>query len=168
MFSLPTKKPGWPEAQIEAFGDTWTWDHETERQYITLIHGAAPSKVADAISAMHGLLGPSDVLAYLVMMTPRLVELNRVLKPTGSLYLHCDSTASHYLKLILDAVFGPENFVNEIIWKRSSAHSDSKQGSAHYGRISDTILSTRRLENARGIRSVSPMMKTMSIAIIVV
>ena len=128
------------EAQIEAFGDTWTWDYETEQQYIALIHGAAPSKVADAISAMYGLLGPSDVLAYLVMMTPRLVELNRVLKPTGSLYLHCDPTASHYLKLILDASFGPENFVNEIIWKRSSAHSDGKQGSAHYGRVSDTIL----------------------------
>ena len=135
------------EAQIEAFDDTWTWDHETEQQYIALIHGAAPSKVADAISAMHGLLGPSDVLAYLVMMTPRLVELNRVLKPTGSLYLHCDPTASHYLKLILDAVFGPENFVNEIIWKRSSAHSDSKQGSAHYGRVSDTILFYSKTRN---------------------
>lgn len=74
------------------------------------------------------------------MMAVRLVELHRVLKPTGSLYLHCDPTASHYLKLVLDAVFGPEKFVNEIIWKRSHAHSDARQGAKHFGRLSDTIL----------------------------
>ncbi len=73
--------------------------------------------------AFRTLLGESDMLAYLSMMAPRLVELHRVLKPTGSIYLHCDPTASHYLKLLLDAVFGPENFLNEIIWKRTTAHN---------------------------------------------
>ncbi|MGH8932836.1 MAG: DNA methyltransferase [Egibacteraceae bacterium] len=127
-------------AQIEAFDDTWMWSQEAEAEYREMLSGRVPAKVADAIIALRGLLGENDVLAYLVMMTPRLVELHRVLKPTGSLYLHCDPTASHYLKLMLDAVFGPTSFVNEITWKRSSAHSDAKQGSKHYGRISDTIL----------------------------
>lgn len=126
-------------AQIEAFGDTWTWSQETEELYQG-VQTSAPHRVADALEAMRKLLGDNDVLAYLVMMTARLVELHRVLKPTGSLYLHCDSTASHYLKLILDAIFSPERFVNEILWKRSSAHSDAKQGSRHYGRVSDTLL----------------------------
>ncbi|MEJ7705786.1 MAG: DNA methyltransferase [Nocardioidaceae bacterium] len=85
---------------------------------------------------MRRLLGDNDVLAYLVMMTARLIELRRVLKPTGSLYLHCDPTASHYLKIILDAIFGPENFRNEIIWRRTSAHSSAKK----YGPIHDVIL----------------------------
>lgn len=80
------------------------------------------------------------MLAYLSMMAPRLVELHRVLKPTGSLYLHCDPTASHYLKLLLDAVFGPKNFVNEIVWKRQTAHSDAAQGAKHYGRLQDVLL----------------------------
>jgi site-specific DNA-methyltransferase (adenine-specific) len=82
----------------------------------------------------------SDLMAYLVMMTVRLIELHRILKTTGSLYLHCDSSASHYLKIILDSVFGPQSFRNEIIWKRSSAHNDGKQGARHFGRITDTIL----------------------------
>jgi site-specific DNA-methyltransferase (adenine-specific) len=89
---------------------------------------------------MRAFLGDNDMMAYLAMMAIRLIELHRVLKPTGSLYLHCDPTASHYLKLLLDGVFGPRGFVNEIIWKRSHAHSDSSQGSKHYGRVSDTIL----------------------------
>jgi hypothetical protein len=76
------------------------------------------------------------MMAYLAMMAPRLVELRRVLKSTGSLYLHCDPTASHYLKLLCDAILGKDNFRNEIIWKRANAHNDPKR----YGRISDTIL----------------------------
>lgn len=126
-------------AQIEAFGDTWTWSHETEALYQELVSSAS-LRVADALEAMRKLLGDNDVLAYLVMMAARLIELHRVLKPTGSLYLHCDPTASHYLKIMLDAIFRPERFINEIIWKRSSAHSDAKQGSKHYGRVSDTLL----------------------------
>jgi len=109
------------DAQIHAFGDTWTWSQLTEREYEHLITGGAPAKVADAIQAMYGLLGENDMLAYLVMMTPRLVELHRVLRPTGSLYLHCDPTASHYLKILLDSVFGPQNFRNEVTWVRTGA-----------------------------------------------
>lgn len=89
---------------------------------------------------MRKLLGDNDVLAYLVMMTARLIELRRVLKPTGSVLLHCDPTASHYLKIILDAIFGHRCLVNEIIWKRSTAHSDHRQGSKHLGRLHDVVL----------------------------
>lgn len=124
------------QAQIEAFDDTWTWSHEAEQQYLDLVSGGAPPKVADAIEAMRKLVGDNDVLAYLVMMTPRLVELHRVLKPTGSLYLHCDPTASHYLKVILDAIFDPRMFQNEISWQRSGAKNDPKR----YGRSHDVIL----------------------------
>ena len=125
-------------AQIQAFEDTWRWDESAARQFADTVE--AGGSVADVLLAFERFLSTSDMLAYLAMMAPRLIELRRVLKPTGSLYLHCDPTASHYLKLLLDAVFGPENFRNEIIWKRGSAHSDSRQGSQHFGRISDTIL----------------------------
>ncbi|MCE5294475.1 MAG: restriction endonuclease, partial [Chlamydiales bacterium] len=90
----------------------------------------------DALRAFYLILGGSNMMAYLTMMAPRLMELRRVLKPTGSLYLHCDPTASHYLKVLLDMVFGAENFRNEIIWKRTSSHNDSKK----WGQIHDTIL----------------------------
>ena len=93
-------------------------------------------RVADAMLAFQRFLGDSDMLAYLAMMAPRLVELRRVLKGTGSLYLHCDPTASHYLKMLLDAVFGPEAFQNEVVWKRTSAHSDSRR----FGRIHDVLF----------------------------
>ena len=92
------------------------------------------------VEALLGFLGRNSMMAYLVMMTPRLVQLHRVLKSTGSLYLHCDPTSSHYLKSLLDAVFSPQNFRTEIIWKRSSAHSDTKQGPRQHGRIHDTLL----------------------------
>lgn len=90
--------------------------------------------------AFRTLLGTSDMLAYLSMMAPRLVELRRVLRPSGSLWLHCDPTASHYLKLLLDATFGPKNYVNEIVWKRQTAHSDAAQGAKHFGRLQDVLL----------------------------
>ena len=124
------------QAQIEAFDDTWTWSQESEEQYQTLVNGGAPVKVADAVEAMRHLLGQNDVMAYLVMMTARLVELRRVLKPTGSLYLHCDPTASHYLKVILDALFGAVNFRSEIVWKRTGAHGAAKR----YAPVHDVIL----------------------------
>jgi len=93
------------------------------------------------MTAFEKAIGHNDMLAYLSMMAPRLKEkLHRVLKDTGTLWLHCDPTASHYLKLLLDSVFGPENILNEVVWKRSSAHSDSKQGMKRCGRIHDTIL----------------------------
>jgi len=125
------------KAQIQAFDDTWTWGPEADEQFIEMIQGGTvPGNVADALRAMDQILGKSDLFTYLVMMTPRIVELHRVLKPTGSLYLHCDPTASHYLKIILDAVFGPERFLNEITWKRTTAHNDPKR----FGRVSDRIL----------------------------
>lgn len=124
------------QAQIEAFNDTWTWSQDAESLYQELVGGGAPARVADAVEAMRRLLGDNDVLAYLVMMTARLVELHRVLKPTGSIYLHCDPTASHYLKVILDAIFGATAFKNEIIWKRTNARTST----AYWPRIHDVIL----------------------------
>lgn len=119
------------EAQIAAFEDTWHWNRAAFDSYQELVT-EAPERVSRMMEALHDFIGPSQMLAYLVMMTIRLVELHRVLKPTGSLYLHCDPTASHYLKVILDTIFGPENFRNEIIWKRTTAHSDSGTcGNAH-------------------------------------
>lgn len=124
-------------AQIEAFGDTWHWTPETQVQYEELVTSATvPGGVAKAVDAFSLMLGQNDVMAYLVMMTPRLLELHRVLKPTGSLYLHCDPTASHYLKIICDQIFDPRNFRNEIIWRRTGAHAPRKS----YGPIHDTIL----------------------------
>lgn len=116
-------------AQIEAFDDSWHWSQQAEQTFDSLIGGGSPQKVAEAIVAMRDLLGTNDVLAYLVMMTARLVELHRVLKPTGSLYLHCDPTASHYLKVVLDAIFGPTNFRGEITWVRTTTHNDAKRWS---------------------------------------
>lgn len=101
-------------AQIKAFEDTWRWDQAAAEAYQEIVE--AGEKPAQAMLAFRQFLGDNDMLAYLSMMAPRLVELRRVLKPTGSIYLHCDPTVSHYLKLLLDAVFTPEGFVNEIIW----------------------------------------------------
>ncbi len=123
-------------AQMQAFDDTWHWTAETENQYSEAINGGVPYDVADALGAFRTLLGEGDMLAYLVNMAPRLVELRRVLKKTGSIYLHCDPTASHYLKLMLDAIFGPEAFRNEITWKRTTAHSSAKK----FAPVHDVLL----------------------------
>jgi site-specific DNA-methyltransferase (adenine-specific) len=122
-------------AQITAFEDTWHWGDEAAAAYDDAMHLGAP-RLADLLRALRAFLGQNDMMAYLTMMAVRLVELHRVLKPTGSLYLHCDPTAGHYLKMILDAIFGPINFRNEIIWKRTSAHSSAKR----YGPVHDVIL----------------------------
>ena len=128
------------ESQITAFDDSWHWGPSTERLYRELVE-EGPERVARVMGALRGLVGPNQIGAYLVMMTARLVELHRVLKASGSLYLHCDPTASHYLKIVMDAVFGPNQFRNEIAWKRTSAHSDAKQGNVvHMGRVHDVIL----------------------------
>jgi len=125
-------------AQVKAFKDTWVWDTESSRAYQEMVeHG--PEQVSKVLRAFQTFLGFNDMLAYLSMMAPRLVEMRRVLKDTGSIYLHCDPSASHYLKLLMDAVFGAVNFVNEIAWKRTSAHSDVAQGAVHVGRIHDVI-----------------------------
>jgi adenine specific DNA methylase Mod len=125
------------KAQIQAFDDTWVWSQQTEELYDQLGFGGAPAKVADALIAMRKLLGENDVLAYLVMMTARLVELHRVLKPTGSIYLHCDPTASHYLKVMMDAIFGAPNFINEIAWQRTATKGDARR---KFGAVHDTLL----------------------------
>lgn len=124
-------------AQIQAFDDTWTWGQDDEAMLRDLTTGGAPTKVADSLEALNRLIGPTDMLSYLVMMTARLIELRRVLKPTGSLYLHCDPTASHFLKLILDAIFGPENFVNEVIWQRTATKGDAVR---KFGAVHDVLL----------------------------
>jgi len=108
-------------SQIKAFEDTWHWNQESEAVYRALTEQAG--KVKEVLEAFLTFLGRNDMMAYLTMMAPRLVELRCVLKPTGSLYLHCDPTASHYLKLLLDAAFGLENFQNEIVWQRTNAHN---------------------------------------------
>lgn len=110
------------EAQITAFEDTWHWGRTAEATYHALVTDSA-DRVSTTIGALRQIIGDNQMMAYLVMMAARLVELHRVLKPTGSLYLHCDPTASHYLKIILDTIFGAENFRNEIIWKRTTAKS---------------------------------------------
>jgi DNA modification methylase len=125
-------------AQIKAFGDTWRWDRAAAAAYEEVVEGGG--EVSRVMQAFRTILAESNMLAYLAMMAPRLVELQRVLKPSGSLYLHCDPTASHYLKLLLDAVFVPRFFRSEIAWKRSSAHSDTKQGRRTHGHIHDTIF----------------------------
>ena len=122
-------------AQIKAFGDTWHWDQLASRTYQEVVE--AGGRVSEVMQAFHRFLGGNDLLAYLSMMAPRLVELRRVLKQTGSIYLHCDPTASHYLKMLMDGVFGPENFRNEIVWKRTTAHSNVYRA---YGDITDVLL----------------------------
>lgn len=118
-------------AQIKAFEDTWHWDDAASRAYEETIR--AGGRVADVMTAFHTFLGGNDMMAYLSMMAPRLVELRRVLKATGSIYLHCDPTASHYLKLLMDAVFGAANFRNEIVWRRAQpkSHTTVRMSRAH-------------------------------------
>ena len=126
-------------AQIQAFEDTWHWNEPTARQYDEIVI-EGPPRLASLLQAMYQFLAPkgrgNDMMAYLTMMAARMVELHRVLKPTGSTYLHCDPNASHYLKLLMDAVFGNENFRNEIVWKRTSAHNSANR----FGPNHDVIL----------------------------
>ena len=121
-------------SQIHAFEDTWRWDQGAEHAYQEVVEGGGD--VSRALQAFRTLLGESNMMAYLAMMAPRLVELRRVLKQTGSIYLHCDPTASHYLKLLMDAVFGPVNFRNELVWKRTGSHNDAKR----FASVQDTLL----------------------------
>lgn len=124
-------------AQIKAFDDTWHWPGAVGTYEALIEDTATPYKVVTALQALEGLLGHNQMMAYLVMMAARLVGLRRVLKPTGSIYLHCDPTASHYLKVLMDAIFGAENYRNEITWKRRQGmHNTSRR----YGAVTDTIL----------------------------
>ena len=131
-------------AQITAFEDTWHWTIESERAYREVVT-RGPEKLSKLLQAMRDFLGQSDMMAYLAMMAPRLAELRRALKSTGSIYLHCDTTASHHLRFLMDAVFDPDNFRNEIIWRRTSAHNKL---SRKYGPIHDTILFYGKTDDA--------------------
>lgn len=128
------------KAQIEAFDDTWHWTEAAESAYWEVLRGPN-TEAARMLEAMRGFLGENDMMAYLAMMAIRLIELHRVLKPTGSLYLHCDPTASHYLKILLDSVFGASRFENEIVWQRTNtkAHAFTRFSSSH-----DIILYYRK------------------------
>ena len=130
------------DAQITAFDDTWHWGPAAEQTFHELA-SQATIRVSKMIDSLRQFIGENQMMAYLVMMAARLVELHRVLKSTGSIYLHCDPTASHYLKIILDVIFGAENFRSEIIWKRQSAHSDA----VGYGSVHDTILYYSKTSN---------------------
>jgi site-specific DNA-methyltransferase (adenine-specific) len=135
------------QAQFHAFTDTWSWADaaDTYHQFIDQCQNVA---VVEMTEAFHSFLKNSPMMAYLAMMAPRIVELHRVLKKTGSLYLHCDPTASHYLRILLDEIFGARNFRNEIVWKRSSSHADVKQGMRRCGRIHDVIFSYSKTDSA--------------------
>src|SRR3984893_6032460 len=122
-------------AQVAAFEDTWHWGRDAEAAYQDVL--TSRSQAAGILRALRSFLGENDMMAYLAMMAVRLIELHRVLRPTGSLYLHCDPTASHYLKILLDGVFGPLNFRNEITWKRTTSHNDAKN---KFADVSDTLL----------------------------
>lgn len=120
--------------EVHAFDDTWRWGPEAEAAYAEILAAGGPA--AGAVGALRQLVGESDVLAYLCMMAPRLVELRRALKPTGSLYLHCDPTASHYLKVLLDAIFGAACFRNEVIWRYRRWPAAARQ----FQRMHDVLL----------------------------
>ncbi|HQO19905.1 MAG TPA: DNA methyltransferase [Acidobacteriota bacterium] len=142
---LKTPKGHESDAQITAFEDSWHWGEQAEREFSELLKHPN-TDVAEMIQSLRRFLKESDMMAYLVMMANRLLELQRVLKPTGSLYLHCDPTASHYLKVVMDAIFGPNNFRNEIVWKRQSAHSDAKN---RFPNVADIILFCSKSKEAK-------------------
>ncbi|MBN2208902.1 MAG: restriction endonuclease [Candidatus Coatesbacteria bacterium] len=138
-------------SQIEAFKDTWSWDKSSAEAFEEIVV-SGPDDVSRLMQALRQFLGASDMMAYLAMMAPRLLELRRVLKDTGSIYLHCDPTASHYLKLLMDAVFGRERFLNEIVWSYEAGGRSKR----HFGRKHDTILlygaSSRHYFNGNAVR----------------
>lgn len=123
-------------AQITAFEDTWHWGAEAEAAFDEVMK-YGPVKLRDLLQALLAFLGRNDMMAYLTMMAVRLVEMHRVLKPTGSLYLHCDPTASHYLRFVLDAIFGPKNCINEIVWRRAHPKGHAYK---RFARNHDVIL----------------------------
>jgi site-specific DNA-methyltransferase (adenine-specific) len=148
IFDVKSHEATGVSAQIQAFEDTWKWGPEAEKAYEGLINSTItkekPStRLIELMKAMRGYLGENSMMAYLAMMAPRLLELKRVLKDTGSIYLHCDPTASHYLKLLMDAVFGPEHFRNEIIWY----YNIGGKGKRDFARKHDVILRYVKTDN---------------------
>ncbi|ARE40875.1 Type III restriction-modification system methylation subunit [Rhodovulum sp. P5] len=142
LFKSPDKTR-WADAQIATFEDTWKWGDPAEETFAML--EMRPGRVGDVLGALRRILGENDMLAYLVMMAARLAELDRVLKPTGSLYLHCDPTASHYLKVVMDAIFGVGLFQNEIVWQRNTGKSLMKR---RLPNTHDLLLAYRKSDDA--------------------
>ena len=130
---------GYSQAQITAFEDTWHWGQQAEDEFRAILKHAN-TDVAELMRALRSFLKENDMMAYLTAMCLRLLELHRVLKPTGSLYLHCDPTASHYLKLVLDGVFGPGQFRNEIVWKRKAGRGETNVAAIRFGVSHDIVL----------------------------
>jgi site-specific DNA-methyltransferase (adenine-specific) len=130
------KNGKYPPSQIEAFDDTWHWGDENEEILVELTKSKYPPELVQMLNAFRSFLGNSDLMSYLVMMAIRLWEMRRALKPTGSIYLHCDPTASHYLKIVMDRIFGIKSFRNEISWQRFTFHADAHR----WGRLHDILL----------------------------
>jgi adenine specific DNA methylase Mod len=133
LFRAPTGQQS--QAQIEAFEDTWHWTDEAEKAFDEVMQ-SGNTDAAEMLRAMRSFFKENDMMAYITMMAVRLLELHRVLKPNGTLYLHCDPTASHYLKILMDAMFGPARFAAELVWKRTNARGTA----ANWPHIHDTIL----------------------------
>ena len=140
------------DASIEAFDDTWTWGDASKNALLDIKAGTN-RELQVMMDAMHSAIGENPLMAYLAMMAVRLTELHRVLRPTGSLYLHCDPTASHYLKLVLDAVFGAENFLSEVIWKRTGTHSSANR----WGPVHDVIFAYAKSDRHTWNRQYVPL-----------
>ncbi|MBK8628820.1 MAG: restriction endonuclease [Sphingomonadales bacterium] len=154
LFKSPAGKSA--DSQIEAFEDTWHWNDKAEAAFHDVMV-SGNTDVAELLRAMRGFLKENDMMAYLAMMAVRLIELHRVLKPTGSLYLHCDPTASHYLKLLLDGVFGALSFRSEIIWKRTSAHANSRR---NFAGVHDVIFLYAKTSNFIHNEAFTPYSQT--------
>ena len=144
------------EAQITAFKDTWQWGRQAEDEFREIVFGSSNTQLALLLRSFRDFLGANDMMAYITMMARRLIELHRVLKPSGSLYLHCDPTASHYLKIIMDVIFGKESFRNEIAWKRTPFAGSSKSRANQYPRSHDILLFYTKSEAYKWNRPVMP------------
>jgi DNA modification methylase len=138
-FFFKTPKGHISDAQVTAFEDTWHWGEQAEDEFAEILK-QPNTEAAEMLQSLRRFLKETDIMAYLTMMSTRLLELHRSLKQTGTIYLHCDPTASHYLKLVMDSIFGSENFQNEIIWKRTSTKGDFKQGAKNWPRIHDVLI----------------------------
>lgn len=152
LFKSPDGKGS--SSQITAFEDTWHWCEASELAFDSVLNSGR-TEAANVLRAFRQFLGENDVMAYLSMMAVRLIELHRVLKPSESIYLHCDPTASHYLKLVMDAIFDKQNFLNEIIWRRTGSHSSSKR----FGPVHDVILFYSKTSRYYWRRSRRPYMR---------
>ena len=140
-------------AQIEAFDDTWHWGDEAELAFDGVISGQN-SDASEMLRALRTFLKENDMMAYVCMMSVRLLELHRVLKATGTIFLHCDPTACHYLKLIMDSIFGADRFINEVVWKRTHSHGDAKR---NFGSVFDAILVYSKTDEYQWNRLMKPL-----------